>query len=308
MLPRRTQLHYLSTVAQEGQITAAAKRLKVAQPTLSQAIGQLESELGVDLLRRHARGVELTPAGEAFLAKSRVALGAEHDAAQLAQSLARAARGAMTVGFIGPPPAASTPELFATFADSHSEAEVSFQDLPFPRGATSTWLAEVDVAFCHRPLAEDGLSDHAVRIERRAVMVNRNHPLAERTELSVEDVLAETFVGYHPEVQEQWVSFHNLDDHRGGPPLQTSRDQASTTLQMAGIMSSSPRAITTVPYLDAKLAQQAVTSIVVLPLLDADPAVVSLVWRTDNHNPLLDALLDTARVIQSADTKREVKR
>src|SRR5271169_2669810 len=141
---KRGHLYYFVTVAEEGQITRAARKLHIAQPALSQAIAQLEAELEIELLKRHARGVTLTPAGEAFLVKARIALAADDDAAQTARWLARAARGAMDVGFIGPPPTLNAPELFAAFADSNPHAEVSFRDVPFPCGATLSWLEEVD--------------------------------------------------------------------------------------------------------------------------------------------------------------------
>src|SRR5438309_10983788 len=101
---KRGQLLYFVTVADEGQITRAAAKLHIAQPALSHAIMQLESELGLPLLERHARGVTLTPAGETFLPKARLALAAAMDAAQTAQSLAHAAKAAIEVGFIGSPP------------------------------------------------------------------------------------------------------------------------------------------------------------------------------------------------------------
>src|SRR5271165_3031113 len=137
---KRGQLRYFVTVAEEGQITRAAARLRIAQPAVSQAITQLESELGVALLERHARGVTLTAAGEAFLPKARAAVAREQEAALAAQSLARAARGIVEVGFIGPPPMLSSPELFAAFAAAHPDAEISFRDLPFPRGPSAQWL------------------------------------------------------------------------------------------------------------------------------------------------------------------------
>jgi len=294
MLSRRSQLHYFITVAEEAQITRAARRLQLAQPALSQAITQLETELGVELLARNARGVTLTPAGAAFLDDARVALAAETDAAHAAQSLARAARGMIAVGFVGPPPTVTDAELFAAFADAQPELHLSFQELPFPRGATVDWLAEVDVAICHAPMAEEGICAHAIRIEPRTLVAPGDHPLARRGELNVEAVLDETFVSYHPEVQQAWAGFHSLDDHRGGPPALLTSDHAQTSLQMLAIMTSGG-AVTTVPRTDATLARQVVPNVAVACLSDADPARVSLIWRSDKPNPLVAHLVATAQ-------------
>lgn len=57
------QLRYFIAIAEEKQISAAAKRLHLAQPPLSQQLINLEKELGVALVVRHARGLELTEAG-----------------------------------------------------------------------------------------------------------------------------------------------------------------------------------------------------------------------------------------------------
>jgi len=294
------QLRYFVTVSEEGQITRAAKRLHLAQPALSQAIAQLESELGVELLVRHPRGVTLTSAGEAFLVKARAVLAAEAETAQLALSLRRAASDAIAIGFIGPPPAISTPELFAAFTERNPQAQVSFMDLPFPCGRTSSWLEAVDVAFCHAPLSEQGLCAQPVRVEPRAVMAHREHPLARRSELAVADVLDETFISYHPDVQAEWAGFHSLDDHRGGPPARLTSDHALSTLQMLGIMFSAPApAITIVPHQDAKLGQQVLPDIVAVPLHDAAPAVVSLIWREDASSSLVEDLVDSAKRLAS---------
>jgi DNA-binding transcriptional LysR family regulator len=293
MTARRNQLQYLVTVAEEGQITSAARKLNLAQPALSQAIAQLESELGIELLDRHPRGVTLTAAGETFLVKARAALAAETDAAQTGQALARAARGAIAIGFIGPPPALGTPELFTQFVRSHSEAQVVYQDLCFPRGATSSWLGDVDVALCHAPLPEPGVRQLSVRVERRAMVLAGDHPLAERDEIELADVLDETFVSYHPDVQPAWAGFHSLDDHRGGPPARMTHDHALTSLQMLGIMTSA-RAVTVVPEADARIVARVASNLTSIPLRDAAPARVSLVWREESNNPLVDALVSVA--------------
>ncbi len=286
---KRAQLQYFVTVAEDGQMTRAAKKLDVAQPAMSQAISHLEAELGIQLLDRHARGVTLTRAGEIFLPKARAALAAYADASLTARSLARAASGAMKVGYIGPPPLVNAPELFQAFAGVYDEADISFQELPFPGGPAQSWLEEVDVAFCHPPGADSGVRVQALRVELRAVIAPKDHPLASRSELAVADVLDETFISYHPAVQAEWAGFHSLDDHRGGPPTHATDHRVRTPAEMLAALASR-QAITAVPASDATLIENALRGIVAIPVRDADPAVLSLVWRKDGHNPLVDAL------------------
>jgi DNA-binding transcriptional LysR family regulator len=295
---KRGHLRYFVTVADEGQITRAAAKLHIAQPALSQAIAHLEAELGVELLTRNARGVTLTSAGEAFLPKARAAVASEQDVELTGLSLARVASDILQVGFVGPPPTMSAPELFANFAETHPQAELAFRDLPFPRGTTRAWLQDVDVAFCHPPMIEPGVSTCAVRAEPRAVVVHRGHPLAQRTELTLADVLDETFVSYHPDVQPAWAGFHSFDDHREARPRSLTADRVMSSLQMLGTMSTR-RALTTVPLSDARLAQQVLPDVVAIPVVDAEPAVLSFVWRTDTPHPLVQALVATVQQIEA---------
>src|SRR5258707_4895385 len=67
-------LRYFIAVAEEQSFVGAARRLRVAQPGLSKQIADLEAELGVRLFHRLARGVKLTPAGEAFLREGRLTM------------------------------------------------------------------------------------------------------------------------------------------------------------------------------------------------------------------------------------------
>jgi DNA-binding transcriptional LysR family regulator len=288
------QLRYFLAVAEEGQITRAASKLHIAQPALSQAISQLELQLGVTLFVRHARGTTLTTAGEAFLEKARAALAAMDEADLTAQSFARANNRTLEVGFIGPPPSAKAPQLFAAFRDEHPDVELSFREIPFPRGPTASWLHDVDVAFCHLPGADPGVSVQLLRPEPRTVVAPRKHPLAERAELGVGDVLDEKFISYHPDVQPDWAGFHSLNDHRGAAPASTTGDRPLTPAEMLSVMTAQ-RGITTIPACDATIVANILSGVVAIPLRDAEPARLGLVWRKDSPSPHVAALAAVAR-------------
>jgi DNA-binding transcriptional LysR family regulator len=290
---KRGQLAYFVAIADEGQITRAAAKLHIAQPALSQAIMQLESQLGINLLLRHARGVTLTPAGEMFLPYARRAVAAEMDAVQTAQSLAHAAKATIEVGFIGSPPTLHAQELFVAFEDAHADAQLSFRELTLPRAPTLLWLEDVDVAFCHPPAAELGIRVKPFRLEPRVVVAPKGHPLAERSELTVAEVLDETFLHFHPSVEPVWAGFWSLDDHRGEPPPHTTTDTALTSTELVACIASG-RAITTIPACQAATIVNILPDVVAIPLRDADPAALALLWRDDNQNPLVTALLALA--------------
>jgi DNA-binding transcriptional LysR family regulator len=302
---RRGQLRNFVTVAEDGQMTRAARRLHVAQPALSQAISQLESELGLVLLERHARGVTLTPAGEAFLPKARAAVAAADDAVRTAGALVRAASATMNVGFIGPAPMVNAPELFGEFADAQPDAKVAFRELPFPSSPTTSWVQEVDVVFSPPPTPERCVRFQGVRLEPRAVVVPNDHPLAERSELAVADVLDELFIGYHPDVQPAWAGFGSFDDHRG-KPARLTRERARTPPEMLTMMATRS-AITAVPLSDARVIQEVLRGVVAIPVRDANPAVLSLMWLEDNRNPCVQALVALAASLVGRDGAGRVR-
>jgi DNA-binding transcriptional LysR family regulator len=292
---RRGHLRYFVTVADEGQITRAAHKLHIAQPALSQAISQLEHELGIELLIRHARGVSLTLAGEIFLPKARAALAADAEAALTAQSLARAAGDKIEIGYAGAPPAMKIPELFAALEKAYPGAEVSFRELSFPRGATSDWLGDADAAMCHLPAEDPAISSQILKRETRAVVTYTGHRLAHADEVDCADLKDEMFLGYDDSVQADWVAFHDLHEERGGPPTLT-KERARRPSDMLMLIASR-QGLTVIPTTDAAILLSVLRGIVAVPVRDAPPSLFTLVWRTDNPSPLVRALATIAASI-----------
>src|SRR5580693_3661775 len=94
-------LRYFVAVAEEGSLTTAAEqRLHTAQPSLSRQIRDLEREVGVPLLTRSARGVELTAAGQVFLDHARLALVQVEAAGEAARRAAKPAKPSFALGFL----------------------------------------------------------------------------------------------------------------------------------------------------------------------------------------------------------------
>lgn len=94
-------LRYFVAVAEECHFGRAAARLHMAQPPLSQQIKQLETDLGVTLLLRTTRKVELTAAGERFLERTRQILASVDSAADEAARVAAGEIGRLAIGFTG---------------------------------------------------------------------------------------------------------------------------------------------------------------------------------------------------------------
>jgi DNA-binding transcriptional LysR family regulator len=91
-------LRYFVAVAEELHFTRAAARVHIAQQPLSAAIARLEQQLGVTLLERTTRRVQLTEAGEALVEPARTALRAVDDALAAAQAAGRGEAGDLAVG------------------------------------------------------------------------------------------------------------------------------------------------------------------------------------------------------------------
>lgn len=300
---RRGHLRYFVAVAEAGQMTRAARKLHIAQPALSQAIAQLESDVGVTLLERHARGVTPTPAGEAFLAKARVAVSAWTEAVAAARLLGDVDAGTIEFGFVGRPPGLDSPDALEAFARHHPHIEIRYREMSFPSSSTSEWLEDVDVAVVHLPDCDADTWSELVREEPRVVLAPPRHPIATRPEVSPEEVLDETFVGFHPLVDAGWASFWNLDDVRGGPPRESTRDRAANAQEVLAALAVRP-CITTVPASVAAMAR-AMGGLVPIPLRDAAPVRIGLLGRDDRRTVHVEALRTFAARAQAPEPLEE---
>ena len=141
------QLEYFAAVARHLHFTRAADELHVAQPALSQQVRRLEAELGVPLLVRTTRRVQLTEAGELLLARVARAL-AEIEAArsELAE-LTGVLRGRVQIGAMQTLERLDLPSLIAAFHREHAGVEIVLREMATAQMQRLLRIDELDCAF-----------------------------------------------------------------------------------------------------------------------------------------------------------------
>ena len=92
------QARYIRTIAQEGGVTAAAKKLYISQPSLSQMLRQIEGELGVELFDRTVQPFRPTYAGECYLRAAQAMLSANEILENEIQQIRQEDRGRLRLG------------------------------------------------------------------------------------------------------------------------------------------------------------------------------------------------------------------
>ena len=285
------QLRYFVAACDAAQLTRAAAQLNIAQPALSQAIAQLEAQLGAPLLERHARGVQPTATGELLLVRARQILGAALDAEAAVAGAVRAEHGQLRIGFLSLTSPAMAGGIFPGFTRRHPDIAVQWVELGFPGEDVIGWLSDVDVALSYVVEPEPVLEMLVLRAEPVVAVVGADHPLADRRELRVADIVDETFVKLDEGIRAHWRDFWLLEPFRSGP-VRYSSEMARTPQEAAAQVVAGRGVLTTPGVVAAQFAHLGVAGI---PLVDAPPALLALVWAPGQSNAHVRTLVDFGR-------------
>jgi DNA-binding transcriptional LysR family regulator len=188
-------LRYFVAVAEERHFGRAAERLHMAQPPLSQQIRQLEDELGVRLLDRNTRRVELTDAGAAYLARVRAILGEVADAGEEAHRVASGQQGRLVLGCVGSATYSLLPALARRLREELPGIDFAFRGEMLVTAQVAALLdRQIDLALLRPPVDEPGVRLTTLRQDRLIVALPEGHPLAARRRLRVADLRGQDLV------------------------------------------------------------------------------------------------------------------
>ena len=188
------QLRYLLAVARTGNFSRAAEQCHVSQPSLSQQIAKLESELGESLFSRLKRRAVLTVAGEALLQRATRIL-AEVDAAHRdVADAAQQVRGRVRVGVLPTIAPYLLPRVLALTARECPEMEVRLHETTTAQLLGSAAACEIDLAILSLPIDDARFILEPLFDEELLLAVPPRHPLTKRKRIHVADLESERFI------------------------------------------------------------------------------------------------------------------
>ena len=298
------KLRYFAVLAEERHFTRAAARLFVAQQSLSRQIRDLEDELGVVLLYRTTRSVELTPAGEAFLRHVQSALAGLDAGIDEARRHHEGTVGRLRIGFGMGAALELTPHIVEEFSRRFPNVDIEMREFALPdqsAGLSDHWA---DVAIVRPPLADPDLVTHTLFVEPRVLTVSVRHPLAKRDTLEVADILdIPLAVGRSDD--EEYRRFWSLQDYRTGrtEPLLTPTTTNTEEIELiaAGLACTvNPAAI--MRYIPNPGVRY-------IPIVDVPGSALAIAWRRDRVPPLAVAFNRVAQEVRDreAETVRRIE-
>jgi DNA-binding transcriptional LysR family regulator len=224
------QIDCFLAVATDLHFGSAARRLSLAQSSVSEAISSLEKEVGGQLFVRTSRRVELTTLGEKFRLGVESAALALHAALDDCRKTALGQTSRLRIGFLGGGLYEYTLP-FVRHLRSKFHTDVDWVELSLLDQFEAVALGKVDAAFCRLPLSHDGLVQCPVLFEeKRKLVVPACHRLCDRDLIDPEELAFETLPTLPDNHQlAAWRAVHFPDHTPSGRPI--ARGPVVTTIR-----------------------------------------------------------------------------
>ena len=170
---------YFLAIAETGNISRAAEKLYISQPSLSKYLRRLENELGVELFNRASYPLRLTEAGELYLSYVKEEAIRAKNLRRSFANLRSPERGEVRVGLTPWRSASLLPEILEVFWREHPFIRVCFEEGPHQHLASLLEHDRVDFALTHLPSKYQGFSctNELLMTDEAVFVVNRDNPL-----------------------------------------------------------------------------------------------------------------------------------
>ncbi|WP_171166843.1 LysR family transcriptional regulator [Streptomyces sp. I05A-00742] len=281
------ELECLLALADELHFGRTATRLGYSQSRVSQLVAGLERRVGVRLVERTSRRVELTRFGAQFVTEVRPAY--EALTTVVTQARERAGRGALRelrIGFHGSVYEEVT-EAFRRLR-AHHDVTMALSEIPWGSPFSALLEGRLDAAVVELPVREAALTvGFRFPPQDRLLAVASSHPLATAGRLHAEDLATLDILRPTGDAPAYWMAARVPHSTPAGAPIRSTREIATIQEGLALVATGDHTMLVCRP-----LAERITRSDVRYLAVDAlpDPSQMALIWRTDHTTPQLTAL------------------
>ncbi|MBF6084197.1 LysR family transcriptional regulator [Nocardia cyriacigeorgica] len=267
-------LRYFAAVAEEGNLTRAAQRLYVSQPSLTKQIRRLEELLGVSLFVRSRTGMGLTEAGNALARSVPPLLTDWQRAVTEVKNAAAEQDRVLRVGFLASAANEATPDIIAAFGETRPGWRVEMRQSSWWDPTAGLAAGEVDVALLRVPFPDQHAWGVEVLLtEPRGVMLPSTHPLADAEVIAFEQLWDEPFISA-PEATGAWRDYWLAVEERQGHPVRIGAVTEHTDEWLSAIANGYGVALA--PESAARYFQR--PGVVYRPVTGIAPTQVAVAW------------------------------
>jgi DNA-binding transcriptional LysR family regulator len=188
-------LRYVTAAADCGNVTEAARRLQVSQPSVSAAIAELEQMLGITIfVRHHAKGVTLTPAGQRLIAEARLLLKHAEEFSKTAEALSDTERGEITVGCHPTLAARFMPSLMLGFCERHPLITLRLEEGDQEQLMRDLAQGRIEMAITYGEDVPPGFDSKPLIALSPVVALPASHRLARASDVSLTELEKEPLI------------------------------------------------------------------------------------------------------------------
>jgi DNA-binding transcriptional LysR family regulator len=288
------QLRGFVAVAEELHFGRAADRLRMTQPPLSRQIQKLERSVGVQLLNRDNRNVELTTAGAAFLTEARRLLGLADGALDHVRRIHAGSAGTVRIGFTATAAFGVLPSLLNRVGAAYPEIDLDLYEMVTREQIDGLLTGDLDLGLARPPFDTSTFASRLLHREALLLALPSQHRLARADHpIAAADLANEPLIMHAPTRARYFydlvVRLLPIDD-------QFVVHTVSQVLTMLWLVAAE-RGIAFVPASAARVGIEGVTyrEIEGLP---AAPVELHLLWLRDAGNPALQMLLQAMQIAE----------
>ncbi|GGL45953.1 LysR family transcriptional regulator [Nocardia jinanensis] len=294
------QIEIFCAVAEELHFGRAARRLFIAQGSVSEQIRRLETHLGTLLFHRSSRSVVLTPAGRVLLAESHRLLDCRDRAVQLVRAAGAGRAGALRLAANYPASRMLLLPLLDRLRETHPEVAVTPRELASAQQFREVGQGDLDLGLVYGPVDDTSLrSEHLLDVPMVAV-VRGSHPLAGTDSLRLDELAAHryvtTYAGGTNSIEETLIS----TAARVGVRVRRSQSTTDLSGYLLELETTDTIGFSSLPRGEQSRAQG-------MHLLRLEPQpmlTMHAVWRADRDEPLVNSVLSELRELAAAHGER----